>query len=70
MSFPRVCFRFILLYNLDRDGLERAATEVERALDDGVLTMPPVTRFPLAEIAAAHELQESGPFGRVLVDIP
>lgn len=68
--FKSMSFRFILLYNLDRDGLEVAATEVERALDAGVLTMPTVTRFPLAEIAAAHELQESGPFGRVLVDIP
>jgi NADPH2:quinone reductase len=68
--FKSMSFRFILLYNLDRDELERAAGEVERALDDGALTMPPVTRFPLADIVAAHELQESGPFGRVLVDIP
>lgn len=68
--FKSLTFRFILLYNLGRDELERAAGEVERALDDGVLTLPPLTRFPLRDITAAHELQESGPFGRVLLDIP
>ena len=68
--FKSLTFRFILLYNLGREELERAAGEVERALDDGALTLPPVTRFPLEDIASAHELQESGPLGRVLVDIP
>jgi hypothetical protein len=32
--------------------------------------MPPATRFALDDIVAAHEAQEAGPFGRVLVDIP
>jgi len=68
--FKSLSFRFILLYNLGREELERAASEVERALDDGVLSVPAVTRFPLEQITAAHELQESGPFGRVLLDIP
>jgi NADPH2:quinone reductase len=68
--FKSMSFRFILLYNLDRDGLDRAAGEVERALDDGALTPPPVTRFGLTDIVAAHEAQEAGPFGRVLIDIP
>ncbi len=68
--FKSLTFRFILLYNFGREELERAAREVEWALDDGVLTLPPVTRFPLEDIASAHELQESGPFGRVLLDIP
>jgi NADPH2:quinone reductase len=68
--FNSLSFRFILLYNFEREELERAASEVERALDDRALTLPPVTRFPLEDIASAHELQESGPFGRVLLDIP
>ncbi|MFC6239556.1 NADPH:quinone reductase [Longivirga aurantiaca] len=63
-------FRFILLYNLDREALELASGVVERALDDRALTLPPITRFALEDIAAAHQLQESGPFGRVLLDIP
>ncbi len=68
--FKSLTFRFILLYNFGREELERAARAVERALDDRVLTLPPVTRLPLMDIHSAHELQESGPFGRVLVDIP
>ena len=39
---------------------------MERALDDGALTLAPITRFSLDDITAAHELQEDGPFGRVL----
>lgn len=33
--FKSLSFRFILLYNFSREELERAADEVERALDDG-----------------------------------
>jgi NADPH2:quinone reductase len=68
--FKSMTFRFILLYNFDDAELDTAASHVERALDDGVLTMPPATRFALDDIVAAHEAQEAGPFGRVLVDIP
>ena len=68
--FKSLTIRFILLYNFGREELERAARAVEQALDDRVLTLPPVTRLPLTDIHCAHELQESGPFGRVLVDIP
>jgi NADPH:quinone reductase-like Zn-dependent oxidoreductase len=68
--FKSLSFRFILLYNFSREELERAAGEVERALDDGALTLAPITRFSLDDITAAHELQEDGPFGRVLLEIP
>ena len=68
--FKSMSFRFILLYNFGREELEHAAAVVEHALDDRALTLPAVTRFPLQDIVSAHELQESGPFGRVLVDIP
>lgn len=68
--FKSLSFRFILLYNFSREELERAADEVERALDDGALTLAPITRFSLDDITAAHELQEDGPFGRVLLEIP
>jgi NADPH2:quinone reductase len=68
--FKSMSFRFILLYNFDEAELDAAASHVERALDDGVLTMPPATRFSLDDIVAAHEAQEAGPFGRMLLDIP
>ncbi|MEI2621357.1 MAG: zinc-binding dehydrogenase [Candidatus Nanopelagicales bacterium] len=48
--FKSLSFRFILLYNFSREELERAAGEVERALDDGALTLAPITRFSLDDI--------------------
>jgi len=43
-------------------------------LDDGALEVGeehglPLTRFPLAETAAAHDAVESGTVGKVLIDI-
>jgi NADPH2:quinone reductase len=59
--------RFILLYGVPRPALTQAATDISQALADGALTELPVTRFPLAETAAAHEAVEAGAVGKVLV---
>ena len=52
---------------MPRPALEQAAQDITSALADGALTELPVTRFPLAEIAAAHEAVEAGALGKVLV---
>ena len=62
-----VLLRFVLLYGVPRPVLEQAARDITSALADGALTELPVTRFPLAEIAAAHEAVEAGALGKVLV---
>ncbi len=62
-----VLLRFVLLYGVPRPALEQAARDITTALADGALTELPVTRFPLAEIAAAHEAVEAGTPGKVLV---
>ena len=62
-----VLLRFVLLYGVPRPALEQAAQDITAALADGALTELPVTRFPLAEIAAAHEAVEAGTPGKVLV---
>ena len=62
-----VLLRFVLLYGVPRPALEQAARDITSALADGALTGLPVTRFPLAEIAAAHEAVEAGALGKVLV---
>jgi NADPH2:quinone reductase len=36
----------------------------------GDLTVLPVRRFPLDDIAVAHEAVEAGTVGKVLVDVP
>jgi NADPH2:quinone reductase len=59
--------RFVLLYGVPRSALEHAARDITIALAAGALTELPVTRFPLEEIAAAHEAVEAGTPGKVLV---
>jgi NADPH:quinone reductase len=58
---------FVLLYGVPRDALERAAAEITAALAAGELTGLPVHKFPLADIAAAHEAAEGGAVGKVIV---
>lgn len=49
--------------------LRAAVREVSVALAQGALTELPVHRFPLAEVAAAHEAVESGVTGKVVLQI-
>jgi NADPH2:quinone reductase len=62
-----ISLRFVLLYGVPRPALRQAAAEITRALADGALTELPVTRFPLAEVAAAHDAVQAGAVGKVLV---
>jgi NADPH2:quinone reductase len=62
-----VLLRFVLLYGVARAALEQAARDITVALADGALTELPVTRFSLADIAAAHEAVEGGALGKVIV---
>jgi NADPH:quinone reductase-like Zn-dependent oxidoreductase len=61
---------FLLVYQTPRPALERAVFAIARAVLDGAVVALPSRRFPLTEIAQAHEFAETGPTGRVLVDIP
>jgi NADPH2:quinone reductase len=63
-----ITLRFMLLYRVPARALAEAADAVSAALAAGALSLPPVTRFALADIIAAQEAQEGGPFGRILVD--
>jgi NADPH2:quinone reductase len=55
-----VVLRFILLYGVPIDALDRAAADITAALAAGALTELPVHRFGLSEIVAAHEWAEAG----------
>ena len=65
-----VALRFVLLYTVPLEDFAAAVRIVNQALSAGALTLPAITRFPLDQVAAAHQAQESGAVGRVLVDIP
>jgi NADPH:quinone reductase len=63
------CLRFMLIYGVSEADLHTAVADVTAALAAGDLTELPAHRFPLDEIAAAHEAVEAGAVGKVLVDI-
>ena len=62
-----VVLRFILLYGVPIEALDRAAADITAALAGGALTELPVHRFGLSDIVAAHRAAEAGPLGKVLV---
>ena len=65
-----VVLRFVLVYSMPDEAKLAAVADIDAALRTGALTPLPVTRFPLAEIAAAHDAVEAGAVGKVLVDLP
>ena len=62
--------RFVLVYNLTREMIAQAVTDITHALQAGALTPLPEHRFALRDIAAAHEAVEGGAVGKVVVEIP
>ena len=61
--------RFVLLYGVPPAALGQAASDITGALADGALTELPVTRFGLADVAAAHRAVEAGIPGKVVVEL-
>jgi NADPH2:quinone reductase len=62
-----ITLRFVLLYGVPAAALEQAAADITTALAAGDAIGLPVHKFPLADIAAAHEAAESGAVGKVIV---
>jgi NADPH2:quinone reductase len=58
---------FMLLYTVAADKLATAVSQVESALAEGALTMPPVRYFELDDIVSAHETQEAGAPSRLVI---
>src|SRR5580693_1166415 len=59
--------KFVLLYGVAAGALDQAAADITAALAAGDLTGLPVRKFPLADIADAHEAAEAGFAGKVIV---
>ena len=65
-----VTIRFILVYALNREQFSATIADVTSLLEAGRLKHTIARRFPLAEIAAAHEAVETGSvIGNVVLDI-
>jgi NADPH2:quinone reductase len=67
---PNLVLRFVLLYTFPREALSAAVAAVSAAVADGALTTLPLHRFPLEQIAAAHDAVQQGAVGKVVVDLP
>ena len=61
-----VTLRFVWLYGVPVPELVQASSDVAAALTAGALDELPVHRFPLSNVAEAHEAVEAGVVGKVL----
>jgi NADPH2:quinone reductase len=59
--------RFVLVYGVPDQALDAAVTDITAALTAGALTELPTHRFPLTEVAPAHEAAEGHAVGKVLL---
>ena len=64
-----VTLRFVWLYGVPVPELVQASSDVAAALTAGALNELPVHRFPLSNVAEAHEAVEAGVVGKVLLDV-
>lgn len=70
LMFKAVSLRLVLVYILTPEARRRAIANLTAALEAGALTHPIAGRFPLNEIARAHEAVEAGnKLGQVLVTL-
>jgi NADPH2:quinone reductase len=63
-----VVLRFVLVYTIPRDALDRAVADVSDAVREGALTPLPLHRFPLGRAAEAHDAVQGGAVGKVLIE--
>ena len=64
-----VVLRFVLLYTMPQDAVQRAVAEVSEAVAARALSELPVHRFPLEQCAAAHDAVQHGAVGKVLLQV-
>lgn len=71
MLFANVTIRLLGSDDFPREAKDAAARHLTAAAGQGALSVPVAATFPLARVADAHELVESGKAtGRVLVSLP
>ncbi|MFY9784021.1 MAG: NADPH:quinone reductase [Acidimicrobiales bacterium] len=64
-----ISMHFVQLYGLPALALQQASRDVTAALEYGALSGLPIHRFPLEDIAAAHDAVESHVVGKVVIEL-
>lgn len=67
-------YQFVLLYTVGWDRISAAATDINRALEDGAFRVGeeaglPLHRFSIEDVASAHAAVEDGAVGKVLITL-
>jgi NADPH2:quinone reductase len=70
MIAKNALIRFVLVYTMPDASKRQAVGDVIVALAGGGLSALPAVRFPLEQIAAAHDAVREHAVGKVLLDIP
>ncbi len=62
--------RMVHVYSMPEEAKRQACRDIVRAIEQGALSLPVAARYPLEDLAGAHEAQESGGVvGNVVVEI-
>lgn len=69
LLFRSISLQFFLVYELSDDDRAKAIAGLDAMLQSRTLVHTIGTRFPLPEIAAAHEAVEAGRIGNVVIDL-
>lgn len=70
LMYKNTNLRLVLVYNMPQKAKQDACKDIRQAIDDGKLKHTIAGRFPLDQLAAAHEAVESGSYiGNIVVEI-
>ena len=70
LMFKNTTVRLVLVYSMPAAAKQQACQDIVAAIEAGRLSHPIAARFPLEELAAAHEAVESGTLiGNVVIEI-
>src|SRR4051794_31647619 len=69
LMWPNTTLRFMLVYTMPQEAIDRSVADITQMLRDGALTDPQFHHFPLDQTAAAHDAVEQGATGKVLIDV-
>ncbi len=70
ISNKNITVHYVLVYAMSKDAHQAAAADITTCLKAGVLRHLIAQRFPLSEIAAAHDVVDSGrAIGNIVVEI-